>query len=295
MSHTKRADSASQTRSDIPGRRTRPWFFTITFFFIVLPVVIAAVLFQLNRFDPVQLPVHYMSRSNSEAAAAVARNDNTRRGSEVIGNGRVSGPEDLAYDPVENVIYTGCIDGWIKRVKLSDDSAVVVEDWVNTGGRPLGVALDRSGSLIVSDPKKFQTMPIMDDVSLQQMISSYLENMAHASVIDLYVEFEQIPYVVGEVEEAQPDLAFDGYYSDSEEEFEGNYEMDDENEEDVLEHDTESEVEDVANALANELPFQEPSFMRVLDENAMKAPEFAEDMNPGYSKTVGEYETRYEG
>ncbi|MED6114284.1 hypothetical protein PIB30_078839, partial [Stylosanthes scabra] len=94
------------------------------------------------------------------------------------------------------------------------------------------------------------------------------------------IEFEQIPYVVGVVEEAQPDLAFDGYYSDSEEEFEGNYEMDNANEEDVLEHDTESEVEDVANALANELPFQEPSFMRVLDEDAMKAPEFAEDKNP---------------
>ncbi|MED6189080.1 hypothetical protein PIB30_092211 [Stylosanthes scabra] len=90
-----------------------------------------------------------------------------------------------------------------------------------------------------------------------------------------------MPYVIGAVEEAQPDLAFDGYYSDNEEEFEGNYEMDDANEEDVLEHDTESEVEDVANALANELPFQEPSFMRVLDEDAMKAPEFAEDMNPG--------------
>ncbi|MED6209340.1 hypothetical protein PIB30_053700 [Stylosanthes scabra] len=124
-------------------------------------------------------------------------------------------------------------------------------------------------------------MSIVDDVSLQQMISIYLENMVHASVIELYVEFEQVPYVVGAVEEAQPDLAFDDYYSDSEEEFEGNYEMDDANQEDVLEHDTKSEVEDVANALANEMPFQEPSFMRVLDEDAMNAPEFAEDMNPG--------------
>ncbi|MED6210284.1 hypothetical protein PIB30_062735 [Stylosanthes scabra] len=64
----------------------------------------------------------------------------------------------------------------------------------------------------------------------------------------------------------------EGYYGDSEEEFEGKYEIDDANEEDVLEHDMESDVEDVANALANELPFQEPSFMRVLDEEALKAP-----------------------
>ncbi|MED6192146.1 hypothetical protein PIB30_007321 [Stylosanthes scabra] len=89
---------------------------------------------------------------------------------------------------------------------------------------------------------QFQTMSIVDDVSLQQMISIYLENMALASVIELYVEFEQVPYVVGAVEEAQLDLAFDGYYSDSEEEFEGNYEMDGANEEDVLEHDMDSDV-----------------------------------------------------
>ncbi|MED6183271.1 hypothetical protein PIB30_036350 [Stylosanthes scabra] len=104
--------------------------------------------------------------------------------------------------------------------------------------------------------------------------------MAHVAVVELYVEFEQIPYVVGAVEEVQPDLAIEGYYSDSEEEFEGTYVIDDANEEDVSEHDMESDVEDVANALANELPFQEPSFMRVLDEEAMKEPEFAEDMNP---------------
>ncbi|MED6202506.1 hypothetical protein PIB30_106298 [Stylosanthes scabra] len=58
--------------------------------------------------------------------------------------------------------------------------------------------------------------------------------------------------------------------------------MDGANEEDVLEHDMDSDVGDVANALANEFPFQEASFMRVLDEEAMKEPEFAEDMNPGH-------------
>ncbi|MED6175595.1 hypothetical protein PIB30_079883 [Stylosanthes scabra] len=127
---------------------------------------------------------------------------------------------------------------------------------------------------------QFQTMSIMDDVSLQQMISINLENMAYTPVIKLYVEFEQIPYVDGAVEEVQPGLTFEGYYSDNEEEFEGNYEIQDANEEDVLEHDMESDVADVANALANELPFQEPSFMRVLDEDALNAPEFVEDMNP---------------
>ncbi|MED6171812.1 hypothetical protein PIB30_044230 [Stylosanthes scabra] len=93
-------------------------------------------------------------------------------------------------------------------------------------------------------------------------------------------EFEQILYVVGAVEEVQPEMEFLVYDSDSEEEFEGNYEISEPNEENVVEHDIESDVVDVANALAKELPFQEPSFMRVLDVDALNALEFAEDMNP---------------
>ncbi|RYR25541.1 hypothetical protein Ahy_B02g059341 [Arachis hypogaea] len=38
-------------------------------------------------------------------------------------------------------------------------------------------------------------------------------------------------------------------------------------------------VTDVANALANEVPFEEPSFMRVLDLEAMHAPEFSDYMS----------------
>ncbi|MED6151822.1 hypothetical protein PIB30_086058 [Stylosanthes scabra] len=101
--------------------------------------------------------------------------------------------------------------------------------------------------------------------------------MAHASVIELYVEFEQIPYVIGAVEEVQPLMEFEDYYSDSEEEFEGNYEISQPNEEDSIEHEAELDVKDVANALANKLPFQESSFMRVLDIDALNAQEF--DMN----------------
>lgn len=76
-------------------------------------------------------------------------------GSEVVAVGEVSGPEDLAYDKRRRVIYTGCEDGWIKRVTVNDsvlDSAV--EDWVNTGGRPLGLTLKPNGELIVADAEK---------------------------------------------------------------------------------------------------------------------------------------------
>ncbi|RYR22961.1 hypothetical protein Ahy_B03g068244 [Arachis hypogaea] len=42
----------------------------------------------------------------------------------------------------------------------------------------------------------------------------------------------------------------------------------------------EANVAEVANALANPHPFQEPSFMRSLDLEAMHAPEFPQYMNP---------------
>ncbi|MED6200306.1 hypothetical protein PIB30_083772, partial [Stylosanthes scabra] len=103
--------------------------------------------------------------------------------------------------------------------------------------------------------------------------------MTYVSAIELYVEFKQIPYVIEEIEEVQPEMEFRGYYSDSKEEFEGNYEISEPNEEDPTEYEIESDVEDIANALTNELPFQESSFMRVLDIDALKARKFVKDMN----------------
>ncbi|KAJ1378718.1 Strictosidine synthase, conserved region [Sesbania bispinosa] len=76
---------------------------------------------------------------------APARNERMKRGSEAVAEGQVMGPEDLVYDAARGVVYTGCEDGWIKRVTLNDSVAdSVVENWVNTGGRPLGLAFDHN-------------------------------------------------------------------------------------------------------------------------------------------------------
>lgn len=73
-----------------------------------------------------------------------------------MAEGHVEGPEDVVYDAATGVIYTGCSDGWIKRVTVketaSGDSAV--ESLVRTEGRPLGVALGRNGEIIVADSDK---------------------------------------------------------------------------------------------------------------------------------------------
>jgi len=74
-----------------------------------------------------------------------------RLGSENVAVGQVLGPEDFLYDAALGVVYTGCEDGWIKRITVNES---VVEDWVNTGGRPLGLAFDGNGDLVVADAYK---------------------------------------------------------------------------------------------------------------------------------------------
>jgi DNA-binding beta-propeller fold protein YncE len=89
------------------------------------------------------------------AIAVPARNNRMLKGSELVGVGDLKGPEDVAYEPKSGVIYTGCADGWIKRVTVNDSvSHSVVEKWVNTGGRPLGIALGRNNEVIVADGVK---------------------------------------------------------------------------------------------------------------------------------------------
>ena len=73
------------------------------------------------------------------------------QGSEMIGLGKLLGLEDIAYDTNSHLIYTGCANGWIKKVTLNDS---VVHDWAFTDGRPLGIALGHSGEVLVVDADK---------------------------------------------------------------------------------------------------------------------------------------------
>lgn len=56
------------------------------------------------------------------------------------------GPEDIAYDG-KRFFYTGLEDGRIMRFQEN----MLPEEFVNTGGRPLGMQFDASGNLIVAD------------------------------------------------------------------------------------------------------------------------------------------------
>jgi sugar lactone lactonase YvrE len=69
---------------------------------------------------------------------------------ERLGEGIGLGPEDLAFD-AHGFLYTGMADGRILRFS---PNASTPERFADTGGRPLGVAFDAQGSLIVADALK---------------------------------------------------------------------------------------------------------------------------------------------
>ncbi|QHO37921.1 uncharacterized protein DS421_4g115780 [Arachis hypogaea] len=107
-----------------------------------------------------------------------------------------------------------------------------------------------------------------------------METRSQISIIELYIEFEQ--------SETDRNIEMENYNSDSEEEFESNYEcLDPGGDGDLAEDTMQADVADVANALVNQHPFVEPTFMRSLDLEAMHTPEFPEYMNADGEFMVG--------
>ncbi|KAM3709951.1 hypothetical protein ACB098_02G214700 [Castanea mollissima] len=153
MDESKTPDSSSLPRPSKPTITKQKSSWPFAFFVTVLvPVLAAILLYQLDSFDPAPLPLHELTR---HVITVPTQNDHMLRVSEFVGVGNLIGPEDVAYDAKSGVIYTGCADGWISRVTVNDSAAdSVVEKWVNTGGRPLGIAFGHNNELIVADPEK---------------------------------------------------------------------------------------------------------------------------------------------
>lgn len=124
--------------------------------FLVLTVPIAIVLLYL-LFWPVPIspqtwtpppapPLTGRYQQNSRLSSVERLSlgtDSTRPGSGFA-------PEDVALD-TQNRIYSGLDDGRIMRLQADGTSPEVFS---NTHGRPLGLAFDRSGNLIVADAIK---------------------------------------------------------------------------------------------------------------------------------------------
>ncbi|XP_022741144.1 protein STRICTOSIDINE SYNTHASE-LIKE 5-like [Durio zibethinus] len=127
--------------------RKRLWPFTLVLS-TLFPVLLAVLVFQLDSFDPAPMPIHEFGQAPMIVSL---HNNRMLQGAEFVGAGELLGPEDIAYDSKSQLIYTGCQDGWIKRIRLNDSG---VEKLVNTRGRPLGVALGYNGEIIVADAYK---------------------------------------------------------------------------------------------------------------------------------------------
>ncbi|XP_028776676.1 protein STRICTOSIDINE SYNTHASE-LIKE 6-like [Neltuma alba] len=145
--------SSSPTQSNRkPAKTTSTSSWHLLFFTLILPIALAAFLLWLDPFQPAHFPADVMSW---RIITAPARNDKMSEGSEAMAEGHVEGPEDVVYDAATGVIYTGCVDGWIKRVTVKESAGdPAVESLVRTEGRPLGVALHLDGELIVADSDK---------------------------------------------------------------------------------------------------------------------------------------------
>ncbi|RYR48501.1 hypothetical protein Ahy_A07g034523 [Arachis hypogaea] len=123
---------------------------------------------------------------------------------------------------------------------------------------------------------QFQIMHMTDEGSMQRMFFTYHQTRAQASLIELYVEFEEID----DIDFSEPNIDWVGYNTESDKEFEGNYEVvgstEDVEEDEIM---VEGDVANVANALIGQHPSREPSFMHALNLDAMHAPEFSKYVN----------------
>lgn len=112
---------------------------------VVLGVILTAyLLLWPARIDP----VGYSPPLKPEMTGVLAPNKKLLD-AVLVARGRINGPEDVVPDGAGN-LYGGTQDGKIVRVK-KDGS---VEVFAETGGRPLGLAFDRGGNLIVADAYK---------------------------------------------------------------------------------------------------------------------------------------------
>jgi sugar lactone lactonase YvrE len=93
-------------------------------------------------------PVGYQPPEKPAFTGVLAQNDLLKQ-SDLLGLGKILGPEDVAVDH-EGRIYGGTEGGKIVRIKSDGE----LEVFADTGGRPMGLHFDHEKNLIVCDAEK---------------------------------------------------------------------------------------------------------------------------------------------
>lgn len=114
---------------------------------LLLVLALAGALYLWLWTAPIS-PRAYNPPAKPEMTGPLAPNQDLLKAS-IVAKGSVPAPEDVAVGP-GGVLYCACGDGTIRRVEPSGR----VEVLVNTGGRPLGMAFNAKGELIVADAVK---------------------------------------------------------------------------------------------------------------------------------------------
>lgn len=111
----------------------------------LLVIIVLIVLYFLVWPVPID-PVAWQAPPNPGYTGPFAQNERLR-GIEVFSTAGNHGPEDIALD-AQGRVYAGTHEGRIVRLKPDGSNP---ENWVDTGGRPLGIDFDAKGNLIVAD------------------------------------------------------------------------------------------------------------------------------------------------
>ncbi|XP_021997905.1 protein STRICTOSIDINE SYNTHASE-LIKE 6 isoform X2 [Helianthus annuus] len=145
------ANLAKLSMTNTTKKSTNSWGISLMFFALAV-IAIGVLVIQLDTFETMAYPMHKFGKP---VVVPARKNAASLPGLEKIGTGQLIGAEDIAYEPRTGLVYTGCGDGWIKRVTLKDSMVdTAIESWVNTGGRPLGIAVADSGDVFVADAFK---------------------------------------------------------------------------------------------------------------------------------------------
>ena len=112
---------------------------------LLLVIIIAIVLYFVAWPVPVD-PVAWDAPPNLGYVGPFAANERLK-GIELLPIAGNHGPEDIALD-AQGRIYAATHEGRIVRLKADGSTP---ENWVDTGGRPLGIDFDSKGNLIVAD------------------------------------------------------------------------------------------------------------------------------------------------
>ncbi|PIA56804.1 hypothetical protein AQUCO_00700867v1 [Aquilegia coerulea] len=144
--------SLSSTPSSLTTTKSQTTSWAPLLILFLVPVAISLLIYRLDEFDSAPIPEHGITY---ESVSVPKHYDHVLDVTERIGDGLLPGPEDLLYDSESKVIYTGCEDGWIKRVTVTESvSEASVENWVHVGGRPLGLAFGPDKELIIAESYK---------------------------------------------------------------------------------------------------------------------------------------------